>query len=98
MPAVWISTGTGMPYGRQIGSGRVVSIYVPITAGEAAFSEPETQALRDFLLNNRVDALISYHSAMSAIFAAGVLNQMPPRTAWRAALSQVSFLPLPARE
>lgn len=45
--------------------------YTTITAGEFAFSEPETQALRDFLLANRVDALISYHSAMSAIFAGG---------------------------
>jgi serine/threonine protein kinase len=44
---------------------------IPITAGEYPFSEPETQALRDFLLSNRVDALISYHSAMSAIFAGG---------------------------
>lgn len=44
---------------------------IRLTAGEAPFSEPEAQALRDFLLNNHVDALISYHSAMSAIFAGG---------------------------
>jgi hypothetical protein len=42
-----------------------------LTAGEFPFSEPETIALRDFLLNNRADAIISYHSAMSAIFAGG---------------------------
>lgn len=45
--------------------------YLRLTAGEFPFSEPETIALRDFLLNNRADALISYHSAMSAIFAGG---------------------------
>jgi hypothetical protein len=45
--------------------------YVYLTAGEFPFSEPETIALRDFLLANKVDALISYHSAMSAIFAGG---------------------------
>ena len=45
--------------------------YAYLTAGEFPFSEPETIALRDFLLNNRADALISYHSAMSAIFAGG---------------------------
>ncbi len=45
--------------------------YAPLTAGEAPFSEPETQALSKFLLDNHVDALISYHSQMGAIFATG---------------------------
>ena len=45
--------------------------YVYLTAGEYPFSEPETQALSQFLLDNHVDALISYHSAMSSIFAGG---------------------------
>jgi predicted deacylase len=44
---------------------------IPTTAGKFPFSEPETQALRDFLRNKHVDALISYHSAMSAIYAGG---------------------------
>lgn len=44
---------------------------VPISAGQAPFSEPETKALSEFLSNNRVDALISYHSRMGAIFATG---------------------------
>jgi len=45
--------------------------YVYITAGEKPFSEPETQALSQFILDNQVKALISYHSAMSSIFAGG---------------------------
>lgn len=45
--------------------------YTYISAGDAPFSEPEAVALRDFLLASHVDALISYHSAMSAIFAGG---------------------------
>ena len=51
--------------------------YVDLTAGEYPFSEPETQALSRFLLDNRVEALISYHSAMSSIFAGGRPNPDP---------------------
>jgi hypothetical protein len=65
--------------------------YLHITAGEAPFSEPEAQALRDFLLNNRVDALISYHSAMSAIFAGGRPNPDPASDSLARSLSAVSF-------
>ncbi|WKZ51924.1 MAG: M14 family metallopeptidase [Anaerolineales bacterium] len=62
----------------------------PISAGESPFSEPETRALRDFLLENRVDALISYHSAMSAIFAGGRPEPDPASDSLARALSQVS--------
>lgn len=65
--------------------------YIPITAGSGPFSEPETQALRDFLLDNRVDALISYHSAMSAIFAGGRPEPDPASDSLARALSAVSF-------
>jgi LysM repeat protein len=40
----------------------------PVSAGTAAFSEPETAALRDFLVMNRIEAVIFYHSAFSAVF------------------------------
>ena len=65
--------------------------YIPVTAGEYAFSEPETQALRDFLLTNHVDALISYHSAMSAIFAGGRPKPDSASDSLARALSAVSF-------
>jgi hypothetical protein len=62
-----------------------------ITAGDHPFSEPETIALRDFLLNNRVDALISYHSAMSNIFAGGTPTTDPASDSLARTLSAVSF-------
>lgn len=65
--------------------------YAYLTAGEFPFSEPETQALRDFLLNNRVDALISYHSAMSAIFAGGRPEPDAASDSLARALSAASF-------
>ena len=42
-----------------------------ITAGVSPGSEPETQALMLFLLNNPIDALINYHSAALGIFPGG---------------------------
>lgn len=65
--------------------------YTYLTAGSAPFSEPETQALRDFLLDNHVDALISYHSAMSAIFAGGRPQPDSASDSLARALSTVSF-------
>ncbi|OQA22057.1 MAG: Bacteriocin BCN5 [Chloroflexi bacterium ADurb.Bin360] len=41
----------------------------PVSAGTAAFSEPETAALRDLLLEKRPDAVIFYHSAMGVVFS-----------------------------
>jgi g-D-glutamyl-meso-diaminopimelate peptidase len=46
----------------------------PTTGGPYPNSEPETQALIQFVLSNPMDALISYHSAALGIFPAG----MPP--------------------
>ena len=46
-------------------------ILTPVTGGTAPFSEPETAALRDFVLAHHFSALISYHSAALGIFAAG---------------------------
>lgn len=43
----------------------------PTTSGEYPNSEPETQALAQFLLAHPADALISYHSAALGIFPAG---------------------------
>ncbi|HEX7555879.1 MAG TPA: M14 family metallopeptidase [Leptolinea sp.] len=50
--------------------------YRPISAGSSAFSEPETQALRDFLKAHNISALINYHSAALGVFAGG----RPPET------------------
>lgn len=40
----------------------------PVFAGTGAFSEPETAALRDFILEQNVEAAIFYHSAMARVF------------------------------
>ncbi|MBN1922745.1 MAG: hypothetical protein JW892_15965 [Anaerolineae bacterium] len=41
----------------------------PVSAGAGPFSEPETAALRDVLLEKRPDAVIFYHSAMGVVFS-----------------------------
>lgn len=45
--------------------------YLPITGGSYPTSEPETRALMRFVLDNKVQALISYHSAALGIFPGG---------------------------
>jgi murein tripeptide amidase MpaA len=40
----------------------------PVNAGTHPFSEPETEALRDFILERDVEAAIFYHSAMARVF------------------------------
>jgi murein tripeptide amidase MpaA len=41
----------------------------PVSGGSAPFSEPETRAVRDFIINENIDAVIFYHSAYPAVFA-----------------------------
>ena len=45
--------------------------HLPITAGTRPMSEPETGAIMQFILGNRIEALINYHSAALGIFAGG---------------------------
>lgn len=45
--------------------------YLPTTGGDGPGSEPETQALMDFLTSHDIEALISYHSAALGIFPGG---------------------------
>lgn len=49
----------------------------PISAGEGPFSEPETAALRDFILERGVEAAIFYHSAMGKIFSGAERDRSP---------------------
>lgn len=50
-----------------------------VSAGTAAFSEPEAKALRDFVLKNALDGVIFWHSAANAVYAseceAGILAE-----------------------
>lgn len=68
--------------------------YRPVHPGWRPASEPETTALMAFLLNQRIEALISYHSAALGIFAGGI----PPDAAsisLAEALAAVSDYPYP---
>lgn len=47
----------------------------PVSAGTAAFSEPETRALRDFIEGQQLDAVIFYHSAFTAVFQGAVITK-----------------------
>lgn len=47
-----------------------------ITAGSEPGSEPETQALIKFVLDNQVESLISYHSAGLGVFPGGWPNDV----------------------
>jgi hypothetical protein len=42
--------------------------HYPVKAGSHAFSEPETAALRDLILERNVEAAIFYHSALERVF------------------------------
>jgi hypothetical protein len=46
-------------------------VITPVNAGPFPFSEPESVALRDFILERRFTAMINYHSAALGVFAAG---------------------------
>jgi hypothetical protein len=46
-------------------------VTTPVTGGPYPFSEPESVALRDFILDHHFGAMISYHSAALGVFAAG---------------------------
>ncbi|MBN1440782.1 MAG: hypothetical protein JW929_15350 [Anaerolineales bacterium] len=46
-------------------------VATPVTGGPYPFSEPESIAMRDFILEHHFDALINYHSAALGVFAAG---------------------------
>jgi LysM repeat protein len=47
----------------------------PVSAGAYAFSEPETIALRNFIIDNKIQSVIFYHSAYAAVFqGAGITD------------------------
>ena len=63
---------------------------IKLNGGTAPFSEPETQALAQFLLDHSVDALISYHSQMAAIYATGDVTLDPAANDLAQTLAAVS--------
>ncbi|OGZ08212.1 MAG: hypothetical protein A3D65_02545 [Candidatus Lloydbacteria bacterium RIFCSPHIGHO2_02_FULL_50_13] len=51
-----------------------------VSAGAKPFSEPETVAIRDFVLANEPDAVIFWHSAANAVYASECTNGILPET------------------
>ena len=51
-----------------------------VNAGLAAFSEPETQAIRSFVLESKPAAVIFWHSQANAVFASECENGILPQT------------------
>jgi hypothetical protein len=67
---------------------------LPGTGGSGPGSEPETQALQDFLRSRNVDVLISYHSAYLGVFPSG--DPPHPESARLAqAIHDISTYPYP---
>lgn len=51
-----------------------------VSAGTAAFSEPETQAIRDFVATNQPDAAIFWHSQANTVYASECNDGVLPET------------------
>lgn len=51
-----------------------------VSAGTKAFSEPETQALRDFVLKTKPNAVVFWHSKANAVYASECKNGILPVT------------------
>jgi len=52
----------------------------PVSAGSKAFSEPESQALKDFILENNPTAIIFWHSQSNAVYASECEDGILPET------------------
>ena len=52
----------------------------PVSAGTAPFSEPEAAALRDFVLSDKPDAVVFWHSQASAVYASECESGVLPET------------------
>ncbi len=52
----------------------------PVSAGMSAFSEPEAQAIRDFIKANPVKAVVFWHSQANAVYASECENGILPET------------------
>jgi hypothetical protein len=69
-------------------------IYRPVTGGDYGGSEPEVQALIDFIDKIQPQAILSYHSAALGIFAGG-RPDFPPSISLAEAVAEVSDYPYP---
>jgi predicted deacylase len=68
--------------------------YLPIHGGTGPASEPEVVWLMDFILRNRIEAIISYHSAALGIFPGGQ-PALPESVELAETLAEVTPYPYP---
>ena len=66
----------------------------PISGGSAPFSEPETQALRDYLIAAGPALVVFFHSAAGAIYGSGCPESDPVGLAWADIYGQASGYPV----
>ncbi len=52
----------------------------PVSGGASAFSEPESQALRDYVQNNKPVAVVAWYSAAGGVFASSCHNGVSAET------------------
>lgn len=52
----------------------------PVSAGTSAFSEPEAQAIKNFVLKNNPIAVVFWHSQSNAVYASECENGVLPET------------------
>ncbi len=73
--------GNGVDLNRNWGCEWSETAYLqdnPIDPGPEPFSEPETQALRDFFLAEQPDAVVFYHSFLAKVFVGDCGDGAPP--------------------
>ena len=51
-----------------------------VDAGKSAFSEPETQAIKNFIINDKLNAVVFFHSQSNAVYASQCDNGILPKT------------------
>lgn len=68
---------------------------VEVDAGSRPFSEPETRALRDFVLSLKPAVVVSFHSAANGIYYSGKRDQWEPARRMAQLYSEASGYPIP---
>ena len=66
-----------------------------VDAGSRPFSEPETSALRDFVLRIQPEVVVSYHSAANGIYFSGKHDLWEPARTLANSYSEASGYPIP---
>ncbi|MCF7915411.1 MAG: hypothetical protein K9L66_09600 [Spirochaetaceae bacterium] len=66
-----------------------------VDAGSRPFSEPETRALRDFVLTLKPTVIVSYHSQANGIYYSGKRDRWEPARSLAQVYSEASGYPIP---